>query len=176
METCSCTHANPLLHVLCTASDHSRISSCTAGMTLAGLHCEERKLQWWFNTPVYITLEPNSYSRRLLNDQVPLLCTAALFARDGMPSNNVLINNPQASAQIFETTCYWERPFATNSYNIQHHVSVQALCQEGPCFIQHRSSCTCRLTWLSSRQTCMLCPCKRGRWHSCKWCRKLAHC
>lgn len=41
-----------------------------AGSSLAVHYSGERKLQQWFNTSTYVTLEPNSYSRRILNDQV----------------------------------------------------------------------------------------------------------
>lgn len=41
-----------------------------AGSSLAVQYSEARKLQQWFNTSTYVTLEPNSYSRRILNDQV----------------------------------------------------------------------------------------------------------
>lgn len=46
------------------------ILHCNAGSSLARNYSEDRKLQQWFNTATYVTLEPNSYSRRILNDQV----------------------------------------------------------------------------------------------------------
>jgi len=48
------------------------ILHCNAGSSLARHYSEDRKLQQWFNTATYVTLEPNSYSRRILNDQVQL--------------------------------------------------------------------------------------------------------
>ena len=61
----ACVHIlSDALHVLC--SPH-------VGHGLCSYYCEERKLQQWFNLSSYITLEPNSYSRRILNDQVLLL-------------------------------------------------------------------------------------------------------
>lgn len=56
-----------------------RAATRTAGGSLAGQYSEERKLQQWFNTSTYVTLEPNSYSRRILNDQV-LTCQTAPLA------------------------------------------------------------------------------------------------
>lgn len=40
------------------------------GSGLAVRYSEEGKLQQWFDACAYVTLEPNSYSRRILNDQV----------------------------------------------------------------------------------------------------------
>ena len=48
------------------------IVHCNAGSSLARHYSEDHKLQQWFNTATYVTLEPNSYSRRILNDQVQL--------------------------------------------------------------------------------------------------------
>ncbi|DBA79153.1 TPA: hypothetical protein ACH3X1_008985 [Trebouxia sp. C0004] len=51
-----------------------------AGSSLACHYSENRKLQQWFNTATYVTLEPNSYSRRILNDQEASTLLSALAA------------------------------------------------------------------------------------------------
>ncbi|KAL0053211.1 hypothetical protein WJX82_002504 [Trebouxia sp. C0006] len=51
-----------------------------AGSSLARHYSEDHKLQQWFNTATYVTLEPNSYSRRILNDQEASTLLSALAA------------------------------------------------------------------------------------------------
>ena len=43
------------------------------GQGLCSYYSEERKLPQWFGLSSYITLEPNSYSKRILNPQVLLI-------------------------------------------------------------------------------------------------------
>ena len=55
---------------------------CFVGQGLCSFYSEERKLGQLFNLSSHITLEPNSYSRRILNDQVLLFTINCLGLQD----------------------------------------------------------------------------------------------
>lgn len=52
---------------------HSLLPACLiVGQGLCSHYSEERKLPQWFELSSYITLEPNSYSKRILSPRVLL--------------------------------------------------------------------------------------------------------
>lgn len=55
-------------------------SASNCKRSIAWVYAVEDKLMRWFDITSYVVLEPNSYSRRILNDQVRCIgCTEKLF-------------------------------------------------------------------------------------------------
>ena len=53
------------------------------GISRSEYYSEERSLQHWFNVHLYITIEPNSWSRRFMNTEVNLVI--AVCSKKALP-------------------------------------------------------------------------------------------
>ena len=123
-----------LLHDMITVRS---VHHAVAGASPLAYFSEERSLREWFHVDMYITMEPNSWSRRFMKTEV---VSAAPFLCCGQQRPCIMYASNQSSPTEAQLAAY-ALLHASDASKLLHFAHIVSVSSQSSTFVSHCNKC-----------------------------------